>query len=159
MNLKISFVKLLVTILLIFCLSEAYAQEHKVFKHFDKKTMNNIKIDYDKDGDLDFIYVGVIADRNQGRVYLIENKGDKFAKPEYIYSYPTISIKQYIEIEHKDNLITINLVGTSPKNVITKFAATIDNGKFQGLLVPPVTSKPCSNPATKTLPLLSSIRI
>ena len=140
MNLKISFVKLLVTILLIFCISEAYAQEHKVFKHFDKKTMNNIKIDYDKDGDLDFIYVGVIANRNQGRVYLVENKGNKFGKPEYIYSYPTISIKQNIEIQQKDNFITINLVGTSPENVKSTFAAVINKKGFQGLLVPPVTS-------------------
>ena len=140
MNLKKSFLKLSGTLLLTFCFFNAYSQEHKLFKYLDKNTIDSVKIDYDKDGDLDFIYVGVIANRNQGRVYLVENKGNKFGKPEYIYSYPTISIKQNIEIQQKDNFITINLVGTSPENVKSKFAAVINKRGFQGLLVPPVTS-------------------
>ena len=141
MNLKKSLLKLSVTLLLSFCFFKASSQEHKIFKHFDKNTIDRVEIDYDKDGDLDFIYVGVIANRNQGRVYLIENKGQgEFGKPEYIYSYPTISIKQSIEIQQRGNFITINLVGTSPKNVKSKFAAVINKGGFQGLLVPPVTS-------------------
>lgn len=140
MILKKYLVKLSLTLFLIFCFFEISGQEHKIFKHFDKSTLINVEIDYDKDGDLDFIYVGVIADRNQGRVYLIENRGSKLGNPEYIFSYPTIAVKQTIVIEQIGNLISINLIGTSPDNIKTKFVANINKGKFQGLLSPPATS-------------------
>jgi len=132
--------KLSITFLLMFFIFDALGQEPKIFKHFDDSTIDKVNIDFDKDGDLDFIYAGVITDRNQGRVYLVENKGSKFKKPQYIFSFPTIAVKQNIIIDIKDNIIKIIMIGVSPKNVKTRYVATIDNGEFQGLLIPPVTS-------------------
>jgi len=118
----------------------AKGQNIPVFKHIDKNTIEEVKIDYDQDGDIDFIVVGVVSDRDQGRVYLVENKGAKLGKPEYIYSFPTISVKQQLDIQQKDNITTINVVGTAPDRKQTKFVVTLYKGKFEGMLVPPITS-------------------
>lgn len=118
----------------------AKGQNIPIFKHIDKNTIEEVKIDYDQDGDFDFIVVGVVSDRDQGRVYLVENKGEKLGKPEYIYSFPTISIKQQLDIKQKDNITTINIVGTAPDLKQTKFTVTLYKGKFEGMLVPPITS-------------------
>ncbi len=142
---KNSLLRFFLTILLIFYFIEVSSQENKIFKFLDKNTMNNTKIDYDNDGDLDFIYVGVIADRNQGRVYLVENKGKNFAKPEYIFSYPTIPIKQHLKISLQKNILKIKIIGTSTKGIKTKYTATVNKGEFQGVLIPPATSGSLKN--------------
>lgn len=116
------------------------SQNTQIYKYIDKNTTDEVKIDYDQDGDLDYIVVGVVPERDQGRVYLIENKGAKLGKPEYIYSFPTIPLKQHIAIQQKDKITTINIVGTSPEGKQTKFEITLYKGTFQGLLIPPVTS-------------------
>lgn len=116
------------------------SQNIPILKHIDKNTINEVKIDYDQDGDFDFIVVGVVSDRDQGRVYLVENKGEKLGKPEYIYSFPTISVKQQLDIKQKDNITTINVVGTAPDFKQIKYIVTLYKGKFEGMLVPPVTS-------------------
>jgi hypothetical protein len=99
-----------------------------------------VKTDYDLDGDIDYIVAGVIPEKNQGRVYLIENKGDSFKKPEYIYSYPTIPIKQVIEVEQQKEFTLIRTIGTSPSGEETKVVGTLFKGQFEGMLVSPITS-------------------
>lgn len=118
----------------------AQSQESPIFRYFDESTINNVKIDYDMDGDLDYVYVGVIPEKHQGRVYLVENKEKTLGKPEYIYSFPTIPVKQHIDIQQKKNVTTIRITGTSPKGIQTKYVVTLFNGKFEGLLTQPVTS-------------------
>lgn len=118
----------------------AKGQNTPIFKHIDKNTIEEVKIDYDQDGDIDFIVVGVVPDRDQGRVYLVENKGAKLGKPEYIYSFPTISVKQQLDIKQEGNITTINVVGTAPDQKQTKYIVTLYKGKFEGMLVPPITS-------------------
>lgn len=119
-----------------------YSQDKPVIKYFDKTTTDTVQLDFDEDGDLDFIIAGVVADKHQGRVYLVENKGNKFAKPEYIYSFPTIPVKQKLVIEHKDQIITINTTGTSPKGKKQKYVGTLIKGNFEGVLAPPATFSP-----------------
>ena len=118
----------------------AQSQETPTVKYFDKSTIHEVKIDYDNDGDMDYIVAGVIPDKNQGRVYLVENKGAKLGKPEYIYSFPTIPVKQHLDIQQKDNVTTINVIGTSPTGKKSKFIGTLYKGEFAGMIIPPITS-------------------
>jgi len=135
LNLKQSIV-----LLLFLCTSAAKSQETPIIKYFDANTIDQVKIDYDNDGDVDYIMAGVIPERDQGRVYLVENKGNKFGKPEYIYSFPTIPVKQQLTIHQKDNITTINIIGTSPTGKETEIIVTLYKGKFEGMLAPPITS-------------------
>lgn len=109
-------------------------------KYLIEETMDNVKIDFDNDGDLDYIIAGVFPDRHQGRVYLIENRGTKYAKPEYIYSYPTIPVKQKLEVSMIEDITTIYTIGTSPGGRETKYTGTLIGGQFEGMTLPPVTS-------------------
>ena len=99
-----------------------------------------MKIDYDGDGDMDLIIAGVFVEKNQGRVYTIKNNGQKYDKPEFIYSFPSIGMKQNIEILQDGDLITIITIGTSPSGKQDKFIATLYKGEFEGLIVPAITS-------------------
>jgi|TARA_B110000967_G_C18583335_1_gene410793 hypothetical protein len=92
-----------------------------------------VKIDFDKDGDLDLIVAGVFVKKNQGRVYAIRNNGLDYAKPEFIFSFPSIGRKQ--EIEVKQEVAT----GTYPIGKKDKFTATLFNGIFEGLIIPPIS--------------------
>ena len=140
MKLQILLEKQVILAVLILFSFTAKSQNIPILKYIDKNTIEEVKIDYDQDGDTDFILVGVVSDRDQGRVYLVENKGSKLGKPEYIYSFPTISVKQQLDINQKDNITTINVVGTAPDNKQTKYVVTLYKGKFEGMLVPPITS-------------------
>lgn len=102
----------------------ANSQEIPTIKHLDKSTISQVTLDYDNDGDLDYIFSGVIANRHQGRVYIIENKAAKFSKPEYIYSFPTVLIKQTLNVIQSDNITTINIIGTSPEGVKSKYESS-----------------------------------
>lgn len=141
MKLKNHIIKPAITLALGLFTYIAQCQETPTIKYFDKNTIHEVKIDYDNDGDLDYIVAGVIPERNQGRVYLIENKGTKLGKPEYIYSFPTIPVKQHLDIQQKDNITTINIFGTSPTGEQTKFVGTLIKGVFEGMILPPVTYK------------------
>lgn len=141
MNFKNHIIKPAITLALGLFTYIAQSQETPIFKYFDKNTIDKVRIDYDNDGDLDYIVAGVNPERNQGRVYLIENKGTKFGKPEYIYSFPTIPVKQYLDIQQKDNITIINIIGTSPTGEQTKFVGTLIKGEFEGLILPPITYK------------------
>ena len=131
--------QVILAVLILFSFT-AKSQNIPILKYIDKNTIEEVKIDYDQDGDTDFIVVGVVSDRDQGRIYLVENKGSKLGKPEYIYSFPTISVKQHLDINQKDNITTINVVGTAPDKKQTKYVVTLYKGKFEGMLVPPITS-------------------
>jgi hypothetical protein len=117
-----------------------YGQKAPIIKYFHPETIDEVSIDYDNDGDLDFIVAGVNPDRLQGRVYLIENKGSKLGKPEYIYSFPSIPLKQELIIEQKDMVTTITIKGTSPTGEQRDYVGTLLKGTFEGMLVPPVTA-------------------
>ena len=132
--------RVLLTVACLLITNLLFSQESPYIKHLAKETIDEIRIDVDFDGDLDLIIAGVFLDKNQGRVYVVETKGKKYGKPEYIYSYPTIGTKQKLEVVQKDNLITINTTGTSPTGELKKFVAMLRNGSFDGLLVPPVTA-------------------
>ena len=140
MNLKNRIVKSTITLTLVLCTYIAQSQETPTVKYFDESTIHEVKIDYDKDGDMDYIVAGVISEKNQGRVYLIENKGAKLGKPVYIFSFPTIPKQQHLNIQQKDNVTTINVIGTSPEGKQTNFIGTLYKGAFAGLIIPPVTS-------------------
>ena len=142
MNLKNHIVKPTIAFTLGLFTYIAQSQETPAFKYFDKETIDEVKIDYDNDGDLDYIIAGVIPERDQGRVYLVENLGSKLGKPEYIYSFPTIPVKQHLDIQQKDNTTTINIIGTSPTGERIKFIGTLYKGKFAGMIIPPATYKP-----------------
>lgn len=118
----------------------SYSQEFPNIKYLDEETIDEVKIDYDKDGDVDLIIAGVYVKKNQGRVYLIENNGSKYNKPEHIFSFPSIGFKQEIEILQDENMTTINVIGTSPTGKKEKFTATLFKGEFEGLTIPPITS-------------------
>lgn len=117
-----------------------FSQQAPYIKFLAKETIDEVRIDFDFDGDLDLIIAGVFLDKNQGRVYIVEAKGQRYGKPEYIYSYPTIGTKQKLEVDRKDNLITINTTGMSPMGEQKKYMGMLRNGVFDGLLVPPVTA-------------------
>ncbi len=141
MNLKNKILKQVIALSLGLFTYIAQSQEAPTFKYFEKNTIDEVKIDFDNDGDLDYIVAGVISDKNQGRVYLVENKGTKLGKPEYIYSFPTIPIKQHLEIHQDDNITTITIFGTSPTGEKTKFVAILNKGVFEGLILQPATYK------------------
>lgn len=141
MRFKIHSIKSIITLVLCLVAFIVQSQELPTFKYFDKNTVDEVEIDYDNDGDLDYIIAGVISEKNQGRVYLVENNGMKFNKPEYIYSFPTIPIKQQLDILQKGNITTINIIGTSPTGGQTKFVGTLIKGMFEGMLIAPATFK------------------
>ena len=132
----------LTVILCLFFSTISFAQKTPVIKYFDPATTDQIQLDFDNDGDLDYIIAGVIADKHQGRVYLVENKGNKYAKPEYIYSFPSIPVKQVLEIDQQNHIVTINTTGTSPTGVERKYIGTLVKGQFEGMLAPPATFNP-----------------
>jgi len=140
MNLKINLKKLVTIVIIGFSSAIAQSQDFSALKYFDQNTIHEVQIDYDLDGDIDYIVAGVIPKKNQGRVYLIENKGDSFKKPEYIYSFPTIPIKQVIEVEQQKEFTIIRTIGTSPSGKETKVVGTLFKGQFEGMLVSPITS-------------------
>ena len=141
MKLQNQIIKRATVFVLILFTYVAQSQEAPTIKYFDKNTVDEVKIDYDNDGDSDYIIVGVIPERDQGRIYLVENKGKKFGKPAYIYSFPTIPVKQHLTILKKDNITTINVIGTSPTGKESKITVTLYKGQFEGLLIPPVSSE------------------
>lgn len=98
-----------------------------------------MKIDFDKDGDLDLIVAGVFVKKNQGRVYAIRNNGLDYAKPEFIFSFPSIGRKQEIEVKQEGATATIVATGTYPIGKKDKFTATLFNGIFEGLIIPPIS--------------------
>jgi len=114
-----------------------FSQQSPAIKYLEKETVDEVKIDFDNDGDLDLIIAGVFLDKNQGRVYIVEANGNKYGKPEYVYSYPTIGTKQQLEVQQKENLTTIYTTGTSPTGELKKYIGMLRNGVFDGLLVPP----------------------
>jgi hypothetical protein len=118
----------------------SYSQRTLDIKYLDKETIDQVKIDYDKDGDLDIIVAGVFVKKNQGRVYLIKNNGIAYKKPEHIFSFPSIGTKQNIELVQDGNTTKIIMTGTSPTGKKDKFTATLNKGEFEGLLIPPVSS-------------------
>ena len=124
---------------ILFC-SFSYSQEIPRIKFLDEETINQVKIDYDKDGDKDLIIVGVYVKKNQGRVYIVKNEGLRYAKPEYIFSFPTIGFKQSIETQQDNDITTIIVIGTSPTGKQKKFTLTLFKGEYEGLLIPPVSS-------------------
>jgi hypothetical protein len=140
MNLKINLNKLATIVIIGLSSAIAQSQDFSALKYFDQNTIHEVQIDYDLDGDIDYIVAGVIPEKNQGRVYLIENKGDSFKKPEYIYSFPTIPIKQIIEVEQQKEFTIIRTIGTSPSGEETKVVGTLFKGQFEGMLVSPITS-------------------
>jgi len=121
--------------------SFSYSQEIPRIKFLDEETIGQVEIDYDKDGDKDLIIVGVYVKKNQGRVYIVKNEGFGYAKPEYIFSFPTIGFKQKIETQQDNDITTIIVTGTSPTGEQKKFTLTLFKGEFEGLLLPPVTSR------------------
>lgn len=96
-----------IVFVLFFCIQTIQSQEIPKIKYLERNTMDVVKIDYDNDGDLDYIIAGVFSIRYQGRVYLVENRGTKFNRPEYIYSYPTVPLKQKLNIEQLDDLLQL----------------------------------------------------
>jgi len=140
MNYKIYLHKHLTALTLVLFFSISYSQDSPKIKYLDEETIDEMKIDYDRDGDMDLIIAGVFVEKNQGRVYIIENNGQKYDKPEFIYSFPSIGMKQDIEILQDGNLTTIITIGTSPTGKQDKFIATLYKGEFEGMIVPPVSS-------------------
>ncbi len=140
MYLKIHIVKSAISLTLGLIALIAHSQQTPTIKFFDENTIHQVKIDYDNDGDMDYIVAGVISEKNQGRIYLVENKGTKLGKPEYIYSFPTIPVKQHLDIQQNSNITTIHVIGTSTSGKKTKFIGTLYKGKFAGMIIPPITS-------------------
>ena len=140
MNYKTHLKKHLTALTLVLFFSISYSQESPKIKHLNEETTDEMKIDYDGDGDMDLIIAGVFVEKNQGRVYTIKNNGQKYDKPEFIYSFPSIGMKQNIEILQDGDLITIITIGTSPSGRQDKFIATLYKGEFEGLIVPAITS-------------------
>lgn len=124
---------------LFFC-SNLFSQEIPSIKHLDEETLDEVKIDIDNDGDLDVIVAGVFVKKNQGRVYLLINSGLKYDKPEFIYSFPSIGMKQTIEVVKEGSTTTVSTMGTSPTGKQDKYTATLFNGTFEGLTIPPISS-------------------
>lgn len=138
---KLNLLKQTIVLAVVFVSYAFYGQEIPTIKYLDQETVDEVKIDFDNDGDMDIIVAGVFPKKNQGRVYLIENIGSKYDKPKYIYSFPTIGLKQQIEIFKDGNLTTIITEGTDPNGKKDKFIGTLYKGNFEGLILPPVTSE------------------
>ena len=129
----------LIAIATVLFYSNSYSQQAPNIKFLDKETIDLVKIDFDKDGDMDLIVAGVYVKKNQGRVYIIENNGLKYEKPEYIFSFPSIGLKQNIELEQDGDITTIIVIGTSPTGKQDKFTGTLFKGDFEGLTIPPIS--------------------
>lgn len=138
---KISFKKHIVSIVFVLFFLNSYSQEYSNIKFLDEETIDEVRIDYDQDGDIDLIIAGVFVKKNQGRVYLIKNNGLKYDKPEHIFSFPSIGFKQEIEIIQDEDMTTISVVGTSPTGKREKFLATLFKGQFEGLTIPAISSE------------------
>ena len=130
----------LITLTLTLFFLNSYSQKTENIKYLDEETISQVEIDYDKDGDMDIIIAGVYVKKNQGRVYLIKNNGINYDKPEYIFSFPSIGLKQEIELYQDGNITKIIMTGTSPTGQQDKFIATLHKGEFDGILLPPVSS-------------------
>lgn len=117
-----------------------YGQNAPSIKYFHQETVDEVRIDYDGDGDLDLIVAGVNPERLQGRVYLIENKGGKYGKPEYLYSFPSVPLKQKLVISQNNNVTKIDVTGTSPAGKQVSYVGTLIKGNFEGVTIPPVTA-------------------
>jgi hypothetical protein len=139
MNLRTLF-KLAVLPTLLTITLNANGQSAPKIKYFETTTIDQVQIDFDNDGDLDLIIAGVNADRNQGRVYLVENRGGKLGKPEYIYSFPSIAVKQELRVSQDKDVTTINIEGTSPNGDKRNYVGTLVRGAFEGMIAPPITA-------------------
>lgn len=140
MNSKVTLKKLIIPTAFLLFFTIGFSQKAPIIKHLDEETLDEVKIDYDKDGDLDIIVAGVFIKKNQGRVYVVKNNGAFFSKPEYLFSFPTIGRKQELKVNQNGELTKITVLGTSPTGAQNKFIATLLNGKFEGLTIPSVTS-------------------
>jgi hypothetical protein len=139
MNLK-TLIKLVTLPTLFLITLNLYGQKVPNIKYFHEETVDEVRIDYDGDGDLDYIVAGVNPERLQGRVYLIENKGNKFGKPEYLYSFPSVPLKQKLVISQENSITKIDVKGTSPAGKQVSYIGTLVRGNFEGVTVPPVTA-------------------
>ena len=139
MNLK-TLVKLVTLPTLFLITLNMYGQKVPSIKYFHEETVDQVSIDYDGDGDLDLIVAGVNPDRLQGRVYLIENKGSKFGKPEYLYSFPSVPLKQKLVVSQDKAVTKIDVKGTSPAGKQVSYVGTLIKGNFEGMTIPPVTA-------------------
>jgi hypothetical protein len=135
---KINLIKLFSGIAAVLFYSNSYSQKTPNIRNLNEETIDEVKIDFDKDGDLDLIVAGVFVKKNQGRVYAIRNNGLDYAKPEFIFSFPSIGRKQKIEVKQEGAITTIVATGTSPTGKKDKFTATLFNGRFEGL-IPPIS--------------------
>ena len=140
MKYKNNLVSPMITFVLILFFVNSYAQKSPDIKYLDDETVDKVLIDYDNDGDIDIIVAGVVVKKNQGRVYLIENTGLKYSKPEHLFSFPSIGLKQKLKIEKDGDIITIATLGTSPEGKQESYKATLNKGNFEGLTIPPVSS-------------------
>ena len=140
MNYKINLKCLVVVPVFIFICFNSFSQETPNIKYLNPETIDKFQVDIDQDGDLDLIVAGVFIEKNQGRVYVVRNKGKKFDKPDYVYSYPTIGLKQELIVSIKNNKTIITTTGTSPTGERENYTATLDRGKLEGLTIPPVSS-------------------
>mgnify|MGYP000253125421 CR=1 FL=1 len=138
MNSKVTLKKFIIPTFIIAFTALGHSQEAPVIKHLDEETIDEIKVDYDKDGDLDLIVAGVFVKKNQGRVYMINNNGASYSKPEYLFSFPTIGRKQEISVNQNGELTKITVLGTTPTGEQNKFSATLLNGKFEGVTIPAI---------------------
>jgi translation elongation factor P/translation initiation factor 5A len=130
-----------ITFALVLFFLNSYSQEPTYIKYLDLETIDKVEIDYDNDGDLDFVIAGVFVKKNQGRVYLIENIGLEYNKPEHLFSFPSIGLKQKMRIDIDGETTTIRALGTSPEGKQESYTATLNKGIFQGLTIPPVSTK------------------
>lgn len=140
MNYKNNLVSPTITIAFAFFFLNSYSQEMPYIKHLDIETIDKVEIDYDNDGDLDLIIAGVFIKKNQGRVYLIENIDSKYIKPEHLFSYPSIGLKQKMKIQIDGDTTTIATLGTAPNGKQESYKATLNKGNFEGLTIPPVST-------------------
>lgn len=140
MNYKNNLVSPIITIAFILFFSNSYSQETPYIKYLDGETLDKVQIDYDNDGDLDLVIAGVFVKKNQGRVYLIENTGSKYGKPEHLFSFPSIGLKQKMKIHKDGDTTTIATLGTAPNGKQESYKATLNKGNFEGLTIPPIST-------------------
>ncbi|MDT0552306.1 FG-GAP repeat protein [Urechidicola vernalis] len=138
MNSKVTLKKFIIPTFILAFTAIGYSQKVPVIKHLDEETIDEIKIDFDKDGDLDVIVAGVFVKKNQGRVYMVKNNSFGYSKPEYLFSFPTIGRKQEISINQSGDLTKITVLGTSPTGKQNEFNATLLKGRFEGVTIPAI---------------------